>query len=512
MKFKRVFAAVMAAALAVTICGCNDNSESPNTNKDNSSKNSSVSDSGSKGGNSGNTNDSGNNNDQNGNGDIFGDNSASTQPEPVKVGMWDVLPEIPVTAASAFKYEYSSSYGGMVVTDYLKETPKVRIPDTLEGEPVVYVDLSDCNKDITELIMPDTVNGWKFNDKIRSSLKYINYPRDTDTERGYYFKNFSNIDAIYIAEGVTKLYREFCYGRSTLKNIVIPDSMTSIGGSAFNGCENVNITYKGKTYTYDQIDLLYDDVRFGENDLKIVDGKVTGCRFDATQVTIPDGVTAIGEKAFSGCSDLTSVTIPNSVTAIGEKAFSFCSNLTSVTILGGVTEIGESAFAHCESLTSVTIPNSVTAIGEKAFSGCSDLTSVTIPDSVTKIGNYAFSDCSSLTSITIPDSVIEIGNDAFSDCSSLTSITIPDSVTKIGKSAFSSCKSLTSITIPDSVTEIGNYAFSDCSSLTSVTIPNSVTEIGYGAFDWCEKIQATYKGKTYDYAHINDLYSAINGN
>ena len=439
MKFKRVFAAVMAAALAVTICGCNDNSESPNATKDNSSKNSSVSDS-NKGGNSGNTNDSGNNNDQNGdNGDIFDNNSTPAQSEPVKVGIWDVLPEIPVTAASAFKYEYSSSYGGMVVTDYLKESPKIRIPDTLEGEPVVYVDLYDCNKALTEIIMPDTVNGWKFNDKIRSSLKYINYPRDTED---HFFKNFSNIEAVYIAEGVTKLtshffascditnitipnsvttigdcafdhctsltsinipngvtrigYRVFYYCTS-LTSINIPDSVTKIDRQSFYGCEKIQATYKGKTYTYDQINVLYDDIIYGENTLLIVDNVVTDCRGDATQVVIPDSVTEIGESAFSGCSSLTSITIPNSVTAIGREAFKDCSGLTS-------------------------------------------------------------------------------------------------------------------ITIPNSVTNIDHNAFRECNSLTSITIPDGVTMMNWDVFIGCKNIQATYKGKTYDYEHINDLYKAINGN
>lgn len=70
-----------------------------------------------------------------------------------------------------------------------------------------------------------------------------------------------------------------------------------------------------------------------------------------------------------------------------------------------------------------------------------------------------------------------------------------------------------SIVIPDSVTEIGSKAFNDCKGLTSVTIPDSVTEIGvygYHVFYGCENIQATYKGKTYDYEHIYDLYHAIN--
>ena len=141
--------------------------------------------------------------------------------------------------------------------------------------------------------------------------------------------------------------------------------------------------------------------------------------------------------------------------------------VTSVTIPDGVTRIGDNAFEDCSSLANITIPDSVMSIGKYAFFGCNSLISITIPDSVTSIGEYAFSYCSSLISVTIPDSVTSIGDCAFSDCSSLTSVTIPNSVTSIGDYAFYGCNSLTSITIPDSVTSIGEYAFRDCINLIS---------------------------------------------
>ena len=123
------------------------------------------------------------------------------------------------------------------------------------------------------------------------------------------------------------------------------------------------------------------------------------------------------------------------------------SNVKTVVIEDGVTSIGNYAFTYCVSLTSITIPDSVTSIGYYAFFYCKSLTSITIPDSVTSIGNYAFFYCRNLTSITIPDSVTSIGNDAFSNCRSLTSITIPDSVTSIGNDAFYGCSSLQTISL-----------------------------------------------------------------
>ena len=113
------------------------------------------------------------------------------------------------------------------------------------------------------------------------------------------------------------------------------------------------------------------------------------------------------------------------------------SSVKKIVIEEGVTSIGNAAFSGCISLTNITIPDGVTSIGIMVFYNCTSLTSITIPDSVTSIGNSAFNSCTSLTSITIPDSVTRIGKYAFYDCSSLTSITIPDSVTSIGESVFS---------------------------------------------------------------------------
>ena len=251
-------------------------------------------------------------------------------------------------------------------------------------------------------------------------------------------------------------------------------------------------------------------------------------------VVIENGVTAIGERAFNGCSSLTSITIPESVTTIGGRAFEDCTSLTSITIPESVTAIGSGAFFGCDSLTdvsitdlaawcridfandsatfifangsatpmryakniwldgqkivSVTVPEGVTEVKAYTFCGFKDLIRVTIPAGVTAIGKNAFSGCSSLSSITLPEGVTAIGDGAFQDCSSLTSITIPESVTAIGNSAFYCCSSLTGITIPEGVTTIGDRAFFYCISLTSITIPERVTIIGNGAFSNCSSL------------------------
>jgi hypothetical protein len=170
-------------------------------------------------------------------------------------------------------------------------------------------------------------------------------------------------------------------GCETLVSIIIPNSVTSIGDSAFYFCTSL------------------------------------------TSITIPSSVTSIGDYAFEGCTRLTSITIPNSVTSIGYSAFSGCTRLTSITIPSSVTRIEDYAFEGCTRLTSITIPDSVTSIGNSAFLGCTSLTSIAIPDSVTSIGRNTFQRCTSLTSVTIPSSVTIIEDVAFYNCTSLTSVT-----------------------------------------------------------------------------------------
>ena len=208
---------------------------------------------------------------------------------------------------------------------------------------------------------------------------------------------------------------------------------------------------------------------------------IFGCRSSI----IPEGVSMIEESAFEGCVGLTSLVIPEGVKEIGWDAFSGCTGLTNIVIPYSVTEINGGAFWGCTSLTSIVIPKGVTEIGESAFGGCVGLTSVVIPEGVTEIGYGAFSGCTGLTSIVIPKGVTEIGESAFRGCTGLTSVVIPEGVTEIGMNVFRDCTGLTSIVMPEGVKEIGYGAFSGCTGLTNIVIPNSVTVIMSSAFSGC---------------------------
>ena len=270
-----------------------------------------------------------------------------------------------------------------------------------------------------------------------TSLTSVTIPNSVTSIGRRAFYDCSSLTSVTIPNSVTSIGDYAFYDCSKLTSMTIPNSVTSIGEYAFSGCESLtSMVVASGNSTYDSRDNCNAIIETATNTLiagcqnttipnsvtSIGGSAFSGCT-SLTSVTIPNSVTSIGSSAFSGCSSLTSVTIPNSVKSIGEAAFRGCSSLTSVTIPNSVTSIGGRAFEECESLTSVTIPNSVTSIGDAVFYNCSSLTSVTIPNSVTSIGKQAFYGCSSLTSVTIPNSVTSIGYAAFEGCTSLDTLT-----------------------------------------------------------------------------------------
>ena len=201
--------------------------------------------------------------------------------------------------------------------------------------------------------------------------------------------SYQAIENVTIPSSVVRILGVGFSDCTRLKHITIPTSVYNIGSEAFSGCSgltNISVTSKHSYYasvnglllTKDCETLIAGingDVTIPDSVMSIGSSAFYG-RTGLRCVAIPDSVTNIENYAFYNCSGLTSISIPGSVTSIGYNAFRGCSGLMSVTIGNGVTNIGNWAFSGCSGLTSVMIPNSVTSIGFYAFRDCSGLSSV----------------------------------------------------------------------------------------------------------------------------------------
>ena len=205
-------------------------------------------------------------------------------------------------------------------------------------------------------------------------------------------------------------------------------------------------------------------------------------RGSVKNVVLEEGVTSVGENAFSDCSSMKTVSLPDGVTELGDRAFCRCGSLESVIVPGGVTRIGSGVFYACRRLTEIDLPACVTEIGEQAFFDCPKLTNVSLPHGVTAVGDSAFEKCTGLSNMTFPATLRRIGDRAFLGCRALEAVTILEGLAELGDFAFQDCAALRILTLPESLRAIGAGAFSGCASLTALTLPAGLTDLGEGAF------------------------------
>jgi len=251
-----------------------------------------------------------------------------------------------------------------------------------------------------------------------------------------------------ITAPVTGIYG---FARSNITDIYLPESITSIGYNAFEGCNSL------------------------------------------THITMPESITYIGSSAFEGCSSLTHITIPESITSIGTNTFKGCSSLTHITIPESITSIGYNAFEGCNGLTHITMPESITSIGYNAFEGCNSLTHITIPSSVVSIGAQAFLNCENLTTVTWnarncgepwQRHLYEPNNDGLWSGSPIKRIIIGEEVESIGNHVFDSilgewgvtgleqiiCKAIIPPTIYEQTFFFNNYYYYE-NPFSSLSVP-----------------------------------------
>ena len=325
----------------------------------------------------------------------------------------------------------------------------VTIPDS-----VTSIDMSafyGCSS-LTSVTIPDSVTSigvYAFGACI--SLTSVTIPDSVTSIGQSAFYKCESLTSVTIPGSVTRI-GEYAFSKcESLTSVTIPNSVTSIGWGAFSNCAaltGIRVAEGNSHYSSDASGVLFSKDKttlvqcpgafsgsyaIPNSVTSIGDSAFSGCS-SLTSVTIPDSVTSIGKWAFSECKSLTSVTIPGSVTSIGVGAFASCTSLTGIWVAEGSSHYASDAsgvlfnkdmttLVQCPgAFAAYTIPDSVTRIGERAFYYCTSLTSVTIPNSVTSIDDGTFASCTSLTSVTIPNSVTYFGEWAFDDCTSLTDV------------------------------------------------------------------------------------------
>ncbi len=380
--------------------------------------------------------------------------------------------------------------------------PETAKPAAATTTAVVYSESSASDFTYYEEDGGIVITGYK------GSAKHLVIPAEIDgypvtTISGGLTPFSTSLRSVIIPDTVTTLRLGAFYNCEKLSEIVIPESVTDFGDSSYGVFENT--VWLRKKQREDPL-VVVNHV--------LIDGKA--CTGD---VVVPEGVTQIVAGAFRECAELTGVTLPSTLEKIGNFAFDDCSALERIefpdkTIEVGLWAFGSSIFTTCPWLDKKRTEESLVIVNHILIDAYNDNTGGMIPDTVTAIAGGAFSNAS-CEHVVIPDGVTKIPTSCFVS-SSLKTVVIPDSVTEIGDSAFCDCQNLEEIIIPDSVTEIGSNAFIDCQNLKKITLPDGLKFLGEEAFSTYPSCDVTYRGKVYSvssYAEgYNELYAAIEAN
>ncbi len=330
---------------------------------------------------------------------------------------------------------------------------------------------------------------------------------------------------VFIPEGITSIGAYAFYDCPNLEEVEVPASVTAVGCDVFSECPKMNSNgwiQRGhvlfacsrkdeEIVVPDTVTVLAAEAfRSGRNRRVVLHdnirhiGKGLFQWSHVEQVRLPSGLMHFPERMFYDCIDLQTLeNLPEGAWTAGPYAFKDCKGLCNP---DGLLMVGTVLWSYVGKASEVVVPDGVTRIAPSAFAYKQHLQSVTLPSSVTHIGAAAFCDCSRLRELNVPDDVQLENTDAFADCDALVDasggmlivggvlcrcrskaqkIVVPDGVTRIAGHAFEENEPITEVVLPDSVTEIGASAFYQCCNLEKINLPSGLLHIGDGAFEQC---------------------------
>ena len=331
------------------------------------------------------------------------------------------------------------------------------------------------------------------------------------------FNGCTSLSTVVFPNSLTNINASAFYGCSALESDIDIPNLTSIGTQAFRNCTSLKrIVNLGKLVTLTSYEnqgtfagcTSLEEVVLPQTVTSIGHNAFLGCT-SLSQINLPDGLLSIGISAF-GNNGLLSTTIPNSITTIEKQAFWNCASLTGELNLPNLTTIGAGAFyntgitkilslgnitvltcyddqgtfQNCTSLTEVTLPVTLTTIQQQAFAGCTSLQTVNFPESITTIKFNAFRNTALSGEINLPN-LTSIERAVFMQTKITRVVSLGQLVTLQGsdmQGVFSNCTSLTNVTLPSTLREIQNYTFANCTSLTTINLPSAITIIKTFAF------------------------------
>ena len=246
---------------------------------------------------------------------------------------------------------------------------------------------------------------------------------------------FDYLTSIELPEGLVEIGNR-ALACPYLTSVNLPSSLEIIGAYAFENADLVNVIVPSK------VTKIFNGTFYGNQNLRSIE--------------FLGPVTSIGDKAFYLCSSLSAITLPDTVETIGQMAF-FSSGLTNITIPQGVTAIAPATFSHCDKLKSVVLADDIIEIKDEAFFCCIALTDINLPDTLQKIGYRSLYGCEKLKYLDLPESLLSIGEGAFM-ISGIETISIPEGIQKLPDQVFYGMNAH-EIHLPDSITSIGTEVF-----------------------------------------------------